>query len=444
MPIIFQYGSPAGEGLGDALMAIKQQKMEQERLDLLTKRTEQEMKLQEEQAGQRKTVFEQAQQDRAREAQSRDVQSQGAGWLGAAGQPTAAGTAINASPLLPPQVRSQMAFQADMQLKIASRKKILEALTKVDPQAAQRFYQTSEVELRQAGSDFARTNIVKTLGSGLVDAENGPFVITHPSGARDQSAMEMAKGILQAAQDPNADPIKLAQATGELKKHVAEQNIHYGQIRTRAEQATQQLAARVQTGQAADADEGQALIHSLMGEDITPQEFDKQWPDALNGRLGIKRENEALQQENLRLINEAQRRENEAMRIANEKAQRPTIDRVPSRNRRGAGSRDVGERDRAVMILDAINAIRAKLPESGLEPAGYVAPTDREIRRRAIEEVDAVLGGENAGGNGAAPAPAEADKIQAIIKQAKAEGWGARRVSTELRKAGIDPNRKLE
>lgn len=294
MPIVISHGP---SGLGDDLMDIRKAQREQQHLDLLTKRVEQEMAQQSAEEGRRKALFGEHEQDRQRAETGRAASADAFEWLGGLGNSSPDSQALGSGggsygparaggqmpggggygPSESPKTMRAQAQESDTKVKLAARSKILSALAKVDPEAAQRFYATSEKEMLQHGHDLTRGNVLEDVSSGL---SGGAFDVPLASGQVDTAGSEMAKSILQRAQDPNSDPLKLAEEAGALRSNLSARKLHETRIRSRLEKGTAEMQVRSQLESPELLDKRQHMLQSLAEGDMDPKEFDKLWPDA--------------------------------------------------------------------------------------------------------------------------------------------------------------------
>lgn len=299
MPTI-SYG-PAGVGqqLGDALMFIAQQKREKDHLDLLTKRVEHEMGLQDQEESRRSALFGEHQEDRARDAKARGDLSQGYGEMLGGGEPQAQPSQpIGADDDLSmsPKARRNQAQEQDTSVKLRARAKIIGALTNMgEHDAARRTYEAGEKEMREHGATLARANIQEDTQHALA---GGGFDVPLAGGQVDQSASQQAQMLLAASQDPDADPLDIAKQLNELHSKTSERKLHEAKIGARLQKATAEMQVRSQLEDWGTLDKRQAMLNALQDGSMELKEFDQLWPDA-----GAKQQMNALAMENAKLKN---------------------------------------------------------------------------------------------------------------------------------------------
>lgn len=202
---------------------------------------------------------------------------------------------------------------------MAQKRRLAELMVKMDPekgiQYADRLLEEEGNNLKKLALEHARVSAIESLGSGIVQGE---FNVTAPDGTTiDPTYTESAKGILQKLGVEGEDPMGPLQEMTELRKTVSNKNYTASRMRERISQAEGQMGGGQKPGGKPGKpgepmggggppnDELLRLIADAKAGDVTPEEWDKRYPDAAAGTAALKSQMMQLQMENEKLKSDA-------------------------------------------------------------------------------------------------------------------------------------------
>lgn len=320
----------------------------------------------------------------------------------------------------------------------AATQSAVKALAAVDPDAAAKFLSYREKEMRQQAVQDSLTGLGKTMGEGATEGAYFPKGMNGEP-IQDPTYVEGVKERLQRLQA--ASQLEPDQAIEEARRIAVEDQAARDEIKQRstlnlakgrkALRAREMLAQAVQSGVPENRiDRAEAVLVGLEGSDYDKdlKAFSEEFDQALRGlvTVSVGGAKVPVDEQWLRKYQETQMREQEAQ-AAEAQARADLLRRTdPNAPRQSTSSTD------PTLIRQRLtNVAVAELTAGG----GDVTP--EAIRQRVDELMQEAVGAPD---TERAKKSAQLKAIADITTHAKAEKWDKRRLSTELRKAGIDPN----